>query len=153
MLALACRHQVCYLSGKTGFVTNSSGRFFAETIRHRLQSTPDWQPTSRRKPEIFHHFSPQIYLTQSSETVGPEIPARLVGGGGFACARTLRGPIDQSINQSHPNTGWQSCSCETSNLTVVAGANHRGKTHTHTHRHAIRHLTHLPISRNVWLVC
>lgn len=37
--------------------------FFCETICHRLQSTPDWQPTSRRKPEIFHHFSPQISLT------------------------------------------------------------------------------------------
>lgn len=121
-------NKVCCLLGKP--VRLQTGAIvFGETACHRLQSTADWQPASRGKPEIFHHFSPHIYLTESSETVGPEISARLSGAlPAQGLCKSVTG-INQSINHSinPPTVAAQRCSSETWNLVIVTGASHGEK--------------------------
>lgn len=110
LLALACCYHLdksvnevcCLLEKQVALQTRAV--IFCETVCHRLQSTPDWQPTSHRKPEIFHHFSPQIYLTSAQKLLDQKFPRGTEGA--VPSARTLHNcDRNRSINPPPPYNG------------------------------------------------
>lgn len=121
LLALACCcQQSVLLFGKTGYITNSSRRFQWNTVTDfRARLTGSQHPAGSRR--FFIVLVLKFIWHKAQKLLDQKF---LRGSEGLSSAQLWR----ESINP--PTMAAQRCSSETSNLTVVTGANHCEKKNT-----------------------